>query len=263
MKNNQKLYNRIMEANKEFPKGVFIAAPMYGGQCSGDFALSLSKAVVMLKDLGFQYHVQALYNESLIPRGRNTLARDFMDSGMDYLMFIDSDIGFPELGLLSLIVADNEVSGAAYPKKKINWDLVSKAVKAGKTTSELSQYTGEFTFDFEKLDAETDDSGFVEVRHISTGFMLLRRSVLEKLREHVPAYTEPHDGSLRYFSEFFKSGPCPKTGAYLSEDYWFCDSWRLLGGKIYMNPFIHLTHCGMYQFNGSLSLLGTEVLSDE
>jgi hypothetical protein len=39
-----------------------------------------------------------------------------------------------------------------------------------------------------------------------------------------------------------------KDGIYLSEDYWFCDRWRQLGGKIYIYTKFKCRHWGTYAY---------------
>lgn len=44
---------------------------------------------------------------------------------------------------------------------------------------------------------------------------------------------------------------------YLSEDYMFCQYVRNMGGKVWMCPWMHLSHTGMYVFNGRLDSLAS------
>ena len=59
---------------------IFVATPMYGGQCFGFFTqgcLQLQKLAMNSNlDLTFSF----LFNESLIQRGRNLLANAFLKS---------------------------------------------------------------------------------------------------------------------------------------------------------------------------------------
>jgi len=176
-------------------------------------------------------------------------------------MFIDADIGFCEIDVLKLLLADRELSGGSYPKKRINWNVVEKAVRAGKTASELADYTGDFVFNLIDRTATPDEFGMLEVKHIATGFMLIKRLVFETLAEHVPLYKElKDDGFVLEARDYFQIGPNPVTHSYTSEDYFFCDLWRTHGGKIYLNPFIKLSHTGTYVFKGNLQKLGSELL---
>lgn len=255
------VYEEVKRQNAESPMGIMIATPMYGGMCTGDYALSLSRLAIMLKDLGFNYYIESLFNESLIPRGRNLLAKSFMERpDMHYMMFIDADIGFREIDVLRLILAGREVSGGVYPKKRINWSVVKRAVLAGK--ERLEDYTGDFVFNLinNDQDGTPDEDGMVEVKQLGTGFMLIHKSVFERLKSFANEYEEHRDDGSKFSAyDYFPAGVIGGK-VYVSEDYGFCDMWRNSGGKLYMNPFLKLTHTGTYVFKGDLQKLGTEAL---
>jgi hypothetical protein len=42
-----------------------------------------------------------------------------------------------------------------------------------------------------------------------------------------------------------------ETGHYLSEDYTFCQRWRAIGGRIWLDPTGMLVHVGAHDFAGS------------
>ncbi len=252
------LYRSIREDNEKRPVGIMIATPMYGGMCHGDYCIGAVKAIGLLRSLGFIVSYQAMFNESLITRARNNLAVTFLnDPNMDYLMFIDSDIGFGEQDILRLILADKPISAAAYPRKRINWQMYDRAVKAGKDNPR--DWTGDFLFNTVGINPTEDAWGMIEVTHAPTGFMLIHRKVFETLQNVVQEYEDVIDGKVLKGWDFFKVG-VGKNGRYTSEDYWFCNEWRETGGKIYMNPYIHLTHTGSYTFAGNLARMGTEAL---
>ena len=242
---------------------VMIATPMYGGMCTGGYALSLLGAWQTLTQLKCETYIATLMNESLITRGRNDLARMFLERDADYLMFIDADITFPKDAIPALLLADKDVVCGVYSKKEISWDSVSKAAKAGKDN--LAEYSGSFVLNMmgaQGEHAEVDESGVIEVRHGGTGFMLIKRSVLEKLKDHVPTYRRtsfqsPETGDFTHpkVHQFFDTS-IDDTGALLSEDYHFCELWRKHGGKIHVNPAIKLEHTGTYVFGGDLMKSG-------
>ena len=235
-----------------------VATPMYGGMCHGEYCIGSVKAIGLLRSLGFMVSYQAMFNESLIARARNNLAAAFLaDKRMDYLMFIDSDIGFGEQDILRLILADKPIAAAAYPRKRINWNMYNKAIKAGKHNP--TDWTGDFLFNTVDLKPEEDEWGMIEVSHAPTGFMLIHRKVFETLQNVVTEYEDVIDGKPVKGWDFFKVGVGP-NGKYTSEDYWFCNEWRNAGGQIYMNPYIHLTHTGSYTFAGNLARMGSEAL---
>ena len=242
---------------------VMIATPMYGGMCTGGYALSLLGAWQVLTQLKCETYIGTLMNESLITRGRDQLVRMFLDKGSDYLMFVDADITFPKEAIPALLLAEKDIACGVYSKKEINWKPIEEAAKAGKQN--LADYGGAFVMNMVENDegfVETDESGMIEVRHGGTGFMLIKRSVFEKLKDHVPTYrrstlrdSETGEYIHPVTHQFFDTS-IDSTGALLSEDYHFCELWRKHGGKIHVNPAIKLEHTGTYVFGGDLMKSG-------
>lgn len=254
-----KLYSAIKKDNARRQVGIMFALPMFGGVCHGDFALSLMRTVIFLKDLGYHVSTQAMFNESLITRARNNLSMTFLqDEKMDLMMFIDADIVFTPHDVLRLILADREFAGGLYPRKAINWTAVGEAVRAGKDAPE--DWSCSYLFNAVGMENnQADEDGMVEVTHAATGFLLLRRSVFEKLKPHTQSYEDAVQGKKVVGFDFFKVG-VGENGKYTSEDYWFCNAWRKIGGKIFVNPYLRLGHIGMHTYNGNLARMGTEPL---
>ncbi|NDG80047.1 MAG: hypothetical protein EBX47_11630 [Synechococcaceae bacterium WB8_1B_057] len=82
--------------------------------------------------------------------------------------------------------------------------------------------------------------------------MCIHRRVFEKLQPLVKKYfthfEELADAGWTY--EFWKTEI--DNGFFLSEDWAFCEMWRKLGGKIYADLSIELSHKGTYEFKGRL-----------
>jgi len=81
-------------------KKIFIATPMYGGQCHGSYTKSIADLMCLSVKYGIELKLYYIFNESLITRARNYLVDEFMRSGFDYMMFIDSDIQFESQDIL-------------------------------------------------------------------------------------------------------------------------------------------------------------------
>lgn len=234
---------------------LMIATPMYGGMCTGHYVNGLLTTMNKMRSVGVPVYWAQMMNESLITRARNELVRQFLETDCDYLMFIDADISFTGQDVAFLMAADRDIACGIYPKKEVDWDNVERAAKNGK--SELVSYAGSFVFNMEGAKQESDEDGMVEVRHGGTGFMLIKRSVFERLAPHVPTYrtSSMKDENGEYVKplthEFFATS-IDHTGALLSEDYHFCDLWRKHGGEIYANPFLKLEHVGTYVYGGDI-----------
>jgi hypothetical protein len=233
---------------------IFIATPMYGGQCTGAYVQSLLGLVNLFSTMGHQVACAFMFNESLITRARNNMAHQFLQTDNDYMLWIDADIRFRAEDALRMLQADKDIIGGIYPKKEINWDMVRKAAVEGKAN--LQNYTGSFvvnTVNFENnITVPLNEP--CEVFAIGTGFMLIKREVFEKMKEWTPQYRNDMNaykpGEKIY--AFFMDPICPDTGRFLSEDYFFCNEWRRHGGKIYAAPWCQLGHMGSYMFEGML-----------
>ncbi len=250
-----------MTEETKAPK-IMLATPMYGGMCTGHYVQGLLNTVSFMRDKGVHIFWSQLMNESLIPRARNELARLALAHDFDYLMFVDADISFGGDAIWRLMQTDKDLVCGIYPKKEIAWDRIEEAAKAGKT--DLKQYSGAFVCNTVSELTLTDEQGLIEIRHGGTGFMLIKRSVLEALKEHTPTYRigSYKDDQGEYVHplthEFFATS-IDETGALLSEDYHFCDLWRKHGGSVFADPFIKLDHVGTNVFSGDIFTAGANL----
>ena len=238
---------------------VFIGVPMYGGMCTGFFTQSLIQAVSALKDNGIELSVSFLFNESLIQRGRNMLAHQFMhNDAATHLMFIDADIRFNAIDIVHMLRADKDIICGVYPKKEINWNAVEKAVKDGVPADQLKNKTGSLVVNLVGYEGEvTVPAGEpLEIWNGGTGFMLIKKDVMVKMREVLPSYNNDVrvlSGEIKdRITEYFACAIEPGTERLLSEDYYFCWKAREHGIKIHAAPWVNLGHFGSYLFEGGL-----------
>lgn len=246
---------------------LFVATPMYGGQCCSHYATSLLQLGILFTQEEIPFQFYSLSNESLIPRARNTCVEAFLKSEATHLMFIDSDIGFkPEDVLRMMKLMDQDLSykilGAAYPKKVIAWEKVLLAAHQGKgkiSAKNLSRYIGDFVVNF-KNETNLDDLHTpCPVGELGTGFMMVRREVFETFACVYPerSYIADNPRSSRFdpnkrIMAYFDCKIDSETGYYLSEDYYFCKEIAKIGYQSWLCPWVELTHVGTYPFESSL-----------
>ena len=241
-------------------KKIFVATPMYGGQCAGYYTQSIMELNMLLQKSGVEAQYSFMFNESLITRARNALTNGFLKSGCTHLLFIDSDIKFRATDIMAMLEADKDIICGIYPKKEINWDSVKKAMDAGVPQNQLKSYTGSFVVNLVDYQGEvTVPIGQpVEIFNGGTGFMMIKKEVFEQLADKVPSYFNDVNDlngqmSMREeIKEYFATSIEPETGRLLSEDYHFCYIWRKAGGKVYAAPWCQLSHIGTYAFEGQL-----------
>ena len=251
-------------------KKIFLATPMYGGVCHGAYTKALADLMILATKHAIDIKLYFMFNESLITRARNYLADEFLRSGYDYLLFIDSDIHFEAQDVLVLshfaINNDNmDVICGPYPKKAISWEKIKQAVDRGfadKNPLLLEEFVGDYVFNPADGITQFKIDEPVEVKEGGTGFMLIKRTAFEAWDKAYPerSYKPDHvrtksfDGS-REIMAYFDCVIDPESKRYLSEDYMFCQHSRAIGLKVWMLPWIKLKHAGTYIFGGSLAAL--------
>ena len=238
---------------------IFIATPMYGGQCTGLFMQSMLTTTQVMRDTQHTMSFTCMLNESLIQRARNALTKAFLKSQATHLMFIDSDIRFDPRHIPPMLDADVDVICGIYPKKEINWHGVEKAVKEGVPVEDLKKRTGSLVVnlvDYATTVTVPIDKP-VEIWNGGTGFMLIKREVLEGMQPHMDSYMNDVtdlSGQIQHeeITEFFPVYIDPDSRRLLSEDYGFCKRARECGFKIWAAPWVSLGHYGSYLFEGGL-----------
>lgn len=218
---------------------LFVATPMYGGQCFGMYTKAALDLQMICAHRGIEVKFSFLFNESLITRARNYMVDEFLRSGFTHMLFIDSDINFNPEDILTLIALDKDIIGGPYPKKSINWGAIWKGCKkvlaqpnfdeSKWNPGELEGLAGDYVFNPVPGTKEFRVTEPLEVMEIGTGFMMIKRSVFLKFKDEFPhlSYKPDHigqpnfDGS-RYIHAFFDTVIDPNTHRYLSEDYMFC-----------------------------------------
>jgi hypothetical protein len=243
---------------------LFVATPMYGGMCIGNYAAALMQLPLKLSAAGMKMYYTYMMNESLITRARNSLAYDFLASDATHLLFIDADIGFRPDDIPEMVRRDVDICCGLYPKKEIHWQRVADAVARGVPTPELKEHTGTFVVNLVNNErTEVKMNELLEIDNGGTGFMLIKREVFEALADKVPEYNNDMylavdtERKPKIIKEFFATSIDPESNnRLLSEDYHFCKLARKHGFKVHAAPWVQLSHTGTYVFSGALQRVG-------
>jgi len=255
------------------PPVVFIATPMFGGQCNYMYMISMINLLTKLAQNGISCMFEIAANESLITKARNILVEGFLKSNATHLLFLDADLGFQPDDVLRMIQADKDIIGGQYAKKKINWDVVKNVVQTRPDIPGpmINAVVSESTFRpiGDQLSFNINEP--VEVESIATGLMLVKREVFEKMAAEMPEIEIISGGSEtmdpvtmtritdahRKAHAYFDVSIDPVSKAYTSEDFTFCKRWRELGGKIYLAPWTKTVHVGTYEYVCDLTAVAT------
>jgi hypothetical protein len=238
---------------------LVIATPCYGGVVTANFSTAMLGTVMRLQPLLRRISIAMIANESLVTRARNTLVSQFMANPQTtHLMFIDADIEWNPDAVLSLLLADKPVVGGAYPLKTLNWNAMTQAVKRGGGAAELKSWSSVYVVNFVGGQPPPEPGDLVAVQDIGTGFLLIERSVLERMSAALPELryrntpaVQSERGVPEWGYALFDTMIEPSTGFYLSEDYAFCRRWQAMGGDIWLDRRIQLNHIGTHRFDGN------------
>jgi hypothetical protein len=262
---------RIKDYIAKHNPGLVILTPCYNSTVFVSYMESLIQTFAMCKEFGLRMKVHFCKNDSLVSRARNNLvAKAMTDKNMTHMLFIDADITWDPIDIVKLILADKGVVGGIYPIKNYNWgnfsedpDFVRK-IMAKKQNSQLNNMMSDLQFlktNMVKYNVNYESSvlnvtnNLAKVRHLATGFMMIKRAVIESMMRGFPdtKYTDDVgflSGDENNFAyALFDCGV--EEGHYFSEDWLFCHRWTKMGGGVYIDVTINLDHTGIETFKGS------------
>jgi hypothetical protein len=251
-------------------RSLFVATPMYGGQCYGAYTDAMIKLAVECAGYNIKFRFFPIFNESHIDRARNVCVDEFRKSGFSHLFFIDADIQFNPVDALGLIERDLPIVCGFYPKKQIAWHKVVEAVQLGWADDDpnvLERFATELVFTPAQnaaANATRSIYDLTEIHEGGTGFMCIKREVFEKIAPQIPwsAYHKTGPQSEKMTAFFDARVTSEPYSRFLSEDYAFCALARTAGYKIWLAPWIKLTHHGYYRWIGDIEALSKVAMKE-
>lgn len=239
---------------------LLIATPCYGGLLYEGYFRSILNAASVLSQVGIKTSIKTISNESLITRARNTLVSFFLTKEeYTHMLFIDADVSFEPMAIISLLKANKPVISGIYPKKGYNWKKITRLIEIqpnwkNGVQSRLLDYVVNFLSN--KIEIEKN---LVKVKDAPTGFMMIQKNTFSVLKETYPELSykndleglDENDFSPENFWLFFD---CIKDedGRYLSEDYAFCRLVQRAGLDCWADLGVNLNHTGTHTFEGNI-----------
>ena len=209
---------------------LMIAIPCYDGKLNIKTAFALAALVPKVDKMGVELHFAHVSGCSIITKARNKLVANFMDSECTDLLFLDADViaNIDDVVRLLALATDRDVVAGTYPRRSTD---------------------AKFFLDFylnENHALEFDENGLMRVDSVATGFMLIRRHVLEHMIAKHPEWKYKGDGEGQ--DEYAVFDFALIDGQYIGEDYLFCRRAREEGFTIFLDPMISLPHIGTTEF---------------
>lgn len=203
--------------------GVFLAVAAYRG-LSGPFVASLYAS--QRADVG----LCVLEGNCHVDDARNLLTRDFLASGCEQMVFLDADVCWSAPDLWRIIDSPADIVGGVYPKRSDSdedWPV--------------KPFPGP---------RYADARGLVKVAGLPTGFLKIRRRVLETLAASVPSFVDRADPGKPRIPIIFErtlNGDSRRGG-----DYEFSRKAIAAGFDCHVDPMLQLGHLGDKLWMGCL-----------
>lgn len=253
MQGHQGQAEATTDARRFLGTQLYLATPCYGCQMTSDFAGSLLGLQAACPRVGLEIMFDFVGNESLVERARNILVARFLKSKCTHLLFVDSDIAFAPEAVFRLLERDVDVATGVYSKKMHDWDLIKRKLQDGETEP-VHQMGLDFNINVHSSSEVTN--GFVKVLDSATGFMLIKRKVLEDMcAMYEPELSCVNDLQGHDIDKYVAIFACmidPVSRRFLSEDYSFCRRYQAMGGDIWADVASPLTHIGTTAYRGDI-----------
>ena len=206
---------------------VFIAVAAYQ-DCGAGFTYALFHTGAALAKAGIGYEL-AIYSGNVhVDDSRNRLTRDFLNSDCTDMVFLDADVAWNASDFLKLLSFDRDVVAGVYPKKN-----------------------GDDTYPVKLIPGEqwSDAAGLIEVQGVPTGFLRIRRQVMEALATASERYNAKNDQAFATACIFERQ---IHNGSRWGGDYVFCRKARAAGFSIFIDPVMRFEHSGEETWSGNV-----------
>jgi glycosyltransferase involved in cell wall biosynthesis len=203
---------------------VMIGTPAHDGRVDVWFANSLVNTVKLAMQRQVELVPIYMSYDSLVQRARNDIVRLAVEEDFDDLIFIDSDEEWDPEWIFKLLAYKEEVIGLPVVKKSDQMMFNIKALPTG---------------------LKTQQNGLMEVEAVGTGFMKISKSALKKVWDVSDEYQNEGRSCRMVFDVKVVDGQL------VSEDNIFCQKWRNLGGKVFIEPSMTVNHIGVKKYQGN------------
>jgi hypothetical protein len=200
---------------------VFIGIPSYDGKLHWTTTQGLVGVAHICAKSNIGIAVDIIPHDAFIGKARNMIVKRFMDSGMSDLVFVDADIGFDPQGVVDLCKAAPDIVMGLYMMK-----------------SPQPRYPALMA---DPVVRHPSDMRLIKLQYGPSGFMRIRRSVIEKM---IARWPEEYyiDGAAGKVYDLFPHGRYDYH--FTGEDIKFCERAINCGLDIWAMQGIRLRHFG-------------------
>lgn len=219
---------------------VYVATPAYDGKVHSEFAQSCMEAAQAATVCGIRITAAVMGNGAFIDLARNMFVKLFLTQHKDcsHFLFLDADLKFESRAFVEVVrhcTEDRPVIAGVYPKRQdveeypARWTPHPELSKDG----------------IDKL--WFDDAGFLMCNRVPTGFLCIRRNIIEEMARDAVKISMKNYGKVpRLFYTYLDD-----KNRFIGEDFAWCDDYvKKYDRQISVWPdfdFEHDGHKGNYQ----------------
>lgn len=231
---------------------LYVATPCHGGEVQIQYLNAVLRLAEACAANGVGFHLELLEDDRVIARARARLAHRFLQHpAATHLLFCDADIAFAPETALGMLAAEKDLIAGVCPLKRLDWEKIRQMALAGAPDVQAAALGYVLRFLPNAANSVEVNDGIAQIAYAGTGFMLIRREVVQRVAEAHPELLATIDDGERV-AMVFEPMVEAETGEHLSEDYAFCRRWRDLGGEVFGEVASRFTHVGPAAYTGSL-----------
>lgn len=216
---------------------VYVAMLSGSGRSDVETQMALVEAAQDCIRNGIDLQIRMGVGDSILPRARNRVLMEFLASECDDLILLDDDVVWERGAIRRLLSHDCELVGGVYPTRHEPIRYPVKRIPGG---------------DFDPV------TGLLEVRMLPTGFLRVTRSAVNRMIVANPElkYRDIYAPDKTAYALFwFDLRPGidaddDATPEIWGEDFVFCDRWRRVGGKVWLDTLLAFRHIGRKAYEG-------------
>jgi len=237
-------YKKIRDRYYQPRIKVILATPFYEMKGWSPYIVSMCNTIKILTMMGIEHEYWELSGDSYVERAKNTIMTKFLeDPDATDLFMIDSDMQWDAAAVAKLLHFPEEVVVGSYPQKNAwgKWTSLPVVKQDGDKTHPVGRVL-------------PDGSALILADYLAGGFMRIKRSALEKFRDHfkdlryhdVSADPSTPDREYICFSECITKG-----GLRWGEDRIFGQRLKEVGVQVFIYPNINFGHYGVKGWLGN------------
>lgn len=214
------------EGTPAIGRKLLLATTCYG-TTSAAYTFAIARSREALHAAGIPTAYLLLQGNCHVDDARNSVVRDFLESDCTELMFLDADVNWEPSAIVQLASRDLDIVGGVYPYRRDGSDNMPVRMMGGKTMRD----------------------GLLEVDGLPTGFLKIKRAVLERLAKLAPKYFDKVYETSLVFARPVPGADKTRWGG----DIDFCNRAQALGYTLWADAELRLGHTGTVVVSDSLA----------